>query len=391
MMGGMNPAMMQQMQQMMNFGGFNGGMGMNGMNGMGMGQMGFDNGFGGWGMPNAMGAMAMNQNMNGDFGNNGYFQGTRNNRGNFGRGRFRSNNFHRNDFRGHANGPRGFAGRKSSFQSQSNGYAEEQTYTVNVQDRPGSKGGEKPEEEKNKDEVVEQTAEAADDAGKDILKKYSMRHYKEKLDEKSNPEDAPTNDSNVEASVDSTDVPNPLDESRQIKRLSNAGGVTNDAVASREEPLTKQESIPAHDESPDVSGLGPNVPQGPAAHYAPMYEPRGRGRGGSRGFRGASFDGIRGRGRGAVFSNVSLISPTEPQGTGVAGAPTGPKALREGGPNIGFRGRANTLINSRGGRGAAFISRNGTLAPVIKYVLLIPSILVSHANCNGQFSHRRIC
>lgn len=82
--------------------------------------------------------------------------------------------------------------------------------------------------------------------------------------------------------------------------------------------------------------LGPNVPLGPAAQFANRgFGPRGR-----SGFRGGmdSRGSMRGR------DNASFMSPA---GTGVVGAPTGPKALREGRPNIGIRGGA-----ARGGRSA---------------------------------------
>jgi zinc finger CCCH domain-containing protein 13 len=70
--------------------------------------------------------------------------------------------------------------------------------------------------------------------------------------------------------------------------------------------------------------------------------PRGRGRG--RGFGRGGF-----RGRGGFYQNqdnYQVVTPTQPVGQGVEGAPTGPKAMREG--NTGFRGRGG-FHSARGG------------------------------------------
>lgn len=113
----------------------------------------------------------------------------------------------------------------------------------------------------------------------------------------------------------------------------------------------------------------PIAPTGPAAFRAadPSLDisPRGRGfsRGPHRGFepRGGSY----GRGSFAPNSNINhaypaplaakpIAPPTAPKGLGVEGAPTGPKALREGQPNTGVRGfsivgRASAAAQARPG------------------------------------------
>ena len=112
---------------------------------------------------------------------------------------------------------------------------------------------------------------------------------------------------------------------------------------------------------------GPAIPQGPAARH-PQEVPQdqsGWGRGAGRGFyRGAT--NVRGeyRTRGAAYmpngsaihsgatsmspsGNFPPVVPTIPKGLGVEGAPTGPKALREGLPNTGIRG----------GRGFSIVGR----------------------------------
>ncbi|TID15295.1 hypothetical protein E2P81_ATG08359 [Venturia nashicola] len=69
---------------------------------------------------------------------------------------------------------------------------------------------------------------------------------------------------------------------------------------------------------------------------------RGRGRGGFRGGRGGWQQG-----EGREFSQPVV----EPKGVGVEGAPTGPKALREGKPNTGWSGiaRGGAAVRGRGG------------------------------------------
>lgn len=351
------------MQMMFQSGGMTNGMGMNGMNGMNVGQMGFDGGFGNWGMPNGMG----NMNMSGDYGN-GYYPGPRNNRGSFGRGRgARNEYFQRNRFRGSQSGPQGFgreAGRRSSFYGhQSNGYSEDPNQATNVHAKEVPRAA----ANQGKQEVADEGAEnsAKDDMGRDILKKYSMREYAAKKEGKTPTEDAPANESNVDPPVNDAEMDSrPQNDVDPDARPLQADGDTNDADMSRDEQLTQQVSSQSYQDSAGAIDLGPNVPQGPAAQYTPANDTRGRGRGFHRGYRGGSFDAGRGgRGRGSIHSIATVMTPVEPPGVGVVGAPTGPKALREGGPNIGFRGRANTLINTRGGRGAPFAGRNAVVTP----------------------------
>jgi len=104
-------------------------------------------------------------------------------------------------------------------------------------------------------------------------------------------------------------------------------------------------------------GAGPDFNMLPV-ESSPQFMPNGhngyndfsgRGRGGWRG---------RGRGRGGFgrggygFEVVTPLTPSEPVGTGVVGAPTGPKAMRDGPPIPGFRGRGG--FAARGGRGGTF-------------------------------------
>ena len=104
--------------------------------------------------------------------------------------------------------------------------------------------------------------------------------------------------------------------------------------------------------------LGASLNQAPGAPYSVKeypYQPsvaqefsgRGRGRGGfGRG-------GFRGRGGfGQYQSEVQVVTPVQPIGVGVEGAPTGPRAMREGLPNTGFRGRGGFHGPAKGGHQA---------------------------------------
>ena len=82
---------------------------------------------------------------------------------------------------------------------------------------------------------------------------------------------------------------------------------------------------------------GPNVPLGPAAQF--------QGRGLNRGFP-------------ANGHTVQSSSSVDPKGLGVAGAPTGPRALREGLPNTGASGRKGFAMHGRATTSAPSITSN---------------------------------
>ena len=139
------------------------------------------------------------------------------------------------------------------------------------------------------------------------------------------------------------------------------------------ENVTKETSVDGQI-SVDTSTMPPPpVVTAPSNQMSPTKEPsvaqnfifRGRGRGYSRGgfdFRG----GLRGRGSGYPTSGIvghsspqslstsskPIIPPTEPKGLGVVGAPTGPKALREG----------SASAPLRGGRGFSIVGRASAAA-----------------------------
>ena len=106
------------------------------------------------------------------------------------------------------------------------------------------------------------------------------------------------------------------------------------------------------------------IPLGPAALYSMDHsqEFAARGRGAGRGLHRGTSDYRNGlRGRNASFgpnglvtplpsvqpipaADVPLVVPVEPKGLGVEGAPKAPKALRDGLPNTGMRGRGFSII-----------------------------------------------
>ena len=113
--------------------------------------------------------------------------------------------------------------------------------------------------------------------------------------------------------------------------------------------------------------VGPAFSQGSTAKYPQDHsqDQNGWGRGAGRGlYRGAVSGRGDYRGRGGSYlpyangthtslspssstANAPSIAPIEPRGLGVEGAPTGPKALREGLPNTGFRGGRGFAIAGR--------------------------------------------
>ena len=121
----------------------------------------------------------------------------------------------------------------------------------------------------------------------------------------------------------------------------------------------------------------PVIPTGPAAlslaEQSQLYDYGSRGRG--RGYHGGSVGhrgGSRGRGTGHLSNGTSvhaqsaqsalapplpLVTPTEPKGLGVEGAPKGPKAMREGLPS--------NAIN--GGKGFSIVGRASAAAQARTY------------------------
>ena len=155
----------------------------------------------------------------------------------------------------------------------------------------------------------------------------------------------------------------------QTKHEEDDKPVAIETFISSEQTEPKTNGVNNEIEVPSSMMLPPNhvVPLGPAALYSgeqhPEYSSRGRAAGrdfhrGTPNYRG----GMRGRGSAYlpngmahqsaimqpnITNEVSVVTPAEPKGLGVEGAPKAPKALREGLPNTGLRG----------GRGFSIVGR----------------------------------
>jgi len=337
---GMDPNMMM-------YGGFNGqGMGYNGMN---MGMMGNGGSYGNWG--GQMGGM------NGNFGANaGYYPNSGYNQ-----------QSHRG---GHFNH---MSQRNSSHSMNNNRFGQSQRFAQNAYDRNLDVQGQAGHHQTNGGSVsqTEQVQEqvAGDEPNKSDETKTST--------EQANPDTTATNVGDAEV-TSNTDVVRDHDgelrgapDVNVTPHQDEQSSATADAeVIEQSQPILsaanpnnasgEQQGVTILDTS-DASnhmtgeqGVWSNInmlPAGSSPHFMSngYNEYPARGRGGWRG---------RGRGRGGFgrggygFDVVTPLTPSEPLGTGVVGAPTGPKAMRDGAPIPGFRGRGG--FAARGGRGGTF-------------------------------------
>jgi hypothetical protein len=113
-------------------------------------------------------------------------------------------------------------------------------------------------------------------------------------------------------------------------------------------PIQTVDSGDADMQAYEQSMMGPGMPypqgmmnQFPGQHMNAPFDPSmnmnmNMGYNGNYGPRGGFNNGAYGA------ATVLTGQPTEPIGVGVAGAPTGPRAMREGRPNTGFSSRINT-------------------------------------------------
>jgi hypothetical protein len=328
------------------FGGFGGpGMGMDGLN-MGMGFNANQNGYMGWnGQP---GWNTAQDNFNpmtngiGAYGSNaGYHHpvaGGYNHFNSMTPQQYPNNNFQGNHFQGQGNFQRGRGrglgrgrgdyGNYAAFQAQStssNAQQQiEQSNGVQSQIDPAQKG-------QNKSSTDAET-------GKEIS--TVAANLDQQADDSSGNVPVPQGKTSMDVSDESIDNIN----------------------TGQDQALKVPETVCMSDEAGNVpvpeNGTVP--PRRPAALAPPEYahDFAGRGRGTARG----GF-GFRGRGsnawNGVVHPGVhaeqseSPFTPTESLGQGVVGAPTAPKALREGFPNTGYR---------RGGFG---IAGGGGITPIV--------------------------
>lgn len=378
----MDPMMMSQGM----FGGFNGGMGMNGMN-MGMG---FDGNYSGWGGNYAMGATG--GMVNGAFGANagyyptgGYNQHTPSHRGHFNQMQNSQqipqsmNNYQQNRFQGGqgVGYSRGYGrDRQMPYAQQNGGHVQNganSTSHPGQQQLPTAAGG----------GASVQTDVASDEASSKVGGEIILGEKTEELNAVSNAENgaAEGDENETESGKANTEQGAAIAEDQKSEyddlRPGGPSGMDDDGDDRHEvskaadvdaeikpalQPIAVLTTTNDNDmyEHPsfghpatELQFPGTVIPLGPASHYAAPIQPdfHTRGRGGLRGF---GRGGFRGRG-GYGFHDVGpapVPVPVEPKGQGVIGAPTGPKAMREGQPNVGFRGRggAGFLVNGRGGK-----------------------------------------
>jgi len=360
----MDPMMMSQGM----FGGFNGGMAMNSLN-MGMG---FDGSYGGWTAGNnAMGAMG--GMMNGDFGganagyhpSGGYNQQSSSRQGQQHFNQMQNsqqqfphamNNYQQNRFQGNRGGG-GYSQQSRDYgrdrQTSYGQYAGRAQQDVGAGAQPSSNVDEFGRDVQKKT-VPEQTdnAEGGDSTAAAAQKPDSVpvdtqhqaneeslgglgdtqshQNFTDNVNEKSNDDELLPGGVDDEQSLEGKDNVKPAQaEEEELSLQPIAVLTTNDEFLEDPSVQSISEPIP----------LGPAIPAGPASHYLStgLQDFSGRGRGGMRGFGRGNF---RGRGGfGQMYNHMEVMS-VEPMGQGVAGAPTGPKAMRDGQPNTGFRGRA---------------------------------------------------
>lgn len=412
---GMDPmAMTQAMTQSMH-GGFGGpGMGVNGMN-MGMGFNAGQGAFGGFNgqldtwtagqdnyNANAYGANGMGGNFGAHAGHGGYNMSSH--QGNFNQmhhQQYPSNDFqHGYNNRGYQNrgrGRRGYynAGRgQGGYGAMNQGNQHEHTnnYEPFHHQLPGQTSqqglteqatGENQQQkdhqgdETSADAKVDQTAEAT----------ATDQADEERMNKELNPGDE--NDDPATDVVAPSEEANAKQNSQEPKAATEQTDTTDEPPKEadlheepfEDKPLPIETFISSDDarmgkprmQDPQVMSMpppvGPGIPHGPSPRYSqePSQDHGGWGRSGGRGFYRGRGE-YRGRGAGYVphvngihssptlsspTTNIPAVSPIEPKGLGVEGAPTGPKALREGHSKTGLRGGRGFSIVGR-----AYVSKH---------------------------------
>ncbi|KAE8863572.1 hypothetical protein PTNB73_06779 [Pyrenophora teres f. teres] len=309
---GMNPMDFNNMNGMSNgmYGNFGGnmGMGMNDMSAMNMmqygggygnGWNGMGSGYGNFGGPNQMGG----------YNQSGAYPEMMN--------QFPKNNFpNQNQNRFHANQGGAHAQRNNRNGSQGSfgpGFH-------NAHSRPGSRSGPAPNAE---GEQAKASAESTDE-GKESA--YGVPVSSEKQ--------APENgvDADGDVANQAGDDPDQAAQDGGLKPIQTVD--------------TGDIDVPSYDQSMMGNGMQADMsyPQGmmnqfPGQHMNASFDPSmsmNMGYNSNYGPRGGFNNGAYGA------ATVLTGQPTEPIGVGVAGAPTGPRAMREGRPNTGFSSRVNS-------------------------------------------------
>jgi hypothetical protein len=383
-MSGMDPNMMNMM----------GMMGMNGVNGMlGMGFNG--GGFDGW---NNM------QQMNGGFGASGFFPNggfDQSHQGQYPQmsqhQQYPKNNFHnQNRFQG---SQRGYG---RGYHNQGNGQFHNQTPIQASGPPPGAPKGPKAAQifQGNSDAFHHQLPHKVQ--SRRSSQAMSVERGQDPVDHNTKVGETEKSNTALQSGQDSLDAQDPSDKEYGTGPAGNVDGeLTKQTLDVDTGPLAQETALVAptdHNEQPQLDDTqGPSAilkdgapingvdysdnkpPVAPANNFqhnihnqardqafqvapgpnhAYLSRPAFRGRG-SQDLRGGSF---RGRGaptwqyhgtHGPSQMEVKPLIPVEPLGTGVQGAPTGPKAMRDGLPNTGWSGRGRG-----GGRGGVIVPQS---------------------------------
>jgi zinc finger CCCH domain-containing protein 13 len=380
---GMNP--MDFSQGMFGGYGMQGMNGMNpnmaGMNGMNVG-MDYSSGYGNWG--------AQQQQMNGGYGANaGYYsQGAnfQSHQGNYSSvnqqpHQYAKHNYHNQRFNGQApTAPRGY-GRGQGYYGQAPQGSQGFRNTSQPNSRHSSQGAfsqvspttQRPNVDGSRDDgasrqrtVSDATARRPSNAQSEVVREVDKDIGKDEVVTKNNDAEAPskTDDqieedapkdvmhaddtTNQEAAVDVT----PLENDARVE----PGQTESIPIATHESTHT---DYPTNFDSNPIPSQNYDMPYNQQMDYYQQHHPgeyatRGRGmRGGYRGaFRGRGgypyLNSYTSQNYHGLHTDAQNLTPAEPKGVGVEGAPTGPKAWREGLPNTTLRGRGGFLAMGRG-------------------------------------------
>ena len=319
-----------------------------GMNGMG-GDFGANAGYGGYNLPPHQGSynqMHQHQYPNNDFhqGHHGQgfqYRGRGRGRGYYNAGRGRGGYHHYNQY----NQAQGNQANNEAFHQQ-----------VPEITRRGSPSYGPQEDRPARPETEDEQSAKADESTNNIS-------AEEQLNKELAPGDADDND---DVPKDSAPKDEPKDETIE-KPADSALPATEDSQVFKTEPPPKEdaktapietlvsdrpdeEDAPPTESGDNVSSMppppSPMIPTGPASYHADHpYDMGSRGRGAGRGFgrgisRGSGYLANGNVGHAQLTPPVvkPIVPPVAPKGLGVQGAPTAPKALREGQPNTGIRG-----------------------------------------------------
>ncbi|RMZ67926.1 hypothetical protein GMOD_00004005 [Pyrenophora seminiperda CCB06] len=316
---GMNPMDFNNMNGMSNgmYGNYGGnmGMGMNDMSAMNMMQYGGGYGNGWNGMGSGYGNFS-GPNQMGGYNQSGAYPEMMN--------QFPKNNFpNQNQNRFHANQGGAHAQRNNSNGAQG-GFGFHST-----QSRPGSRSGPAPNRDGQSPDGIANAAPEAKTEGEQA--KASAESTEEG---KENTDGLPT----------STEQQGPENGAGPDGDVTNqAGDASSEAV--QDGGLKPIQTIDTGDtDIPSYDQAGMSYPQGmmnqfPGQHMNASFDPSmsmNMGYNGNYGPRGGFNNGAYGA------ATVLTGQPAEPIGVGVVGAPTGPRAMREGRPNTGFSSRVNS-------------------------------------------------